>query len=85
MPRAEVSAFAVCASAALHLSQSHACPSCVPHHRRRDPLAQSIKTRIRTEVPYRLRTQTMRVMFKPLAGGTIDEYLALVERDRPEA
>jgi hypothetical protein len=23
-------------------------------------------------------------MAKPLAGGTIDEYLALVERDRPE-
>ncbi len=44
-----------------------------------------IETRIRTEVPYRLRTQAMRVMFKPLAGGTLEEYLALVERDRPGA
>lgn len=44
-----------------------------------------IETRIRTEVPYRQRTQTMRVMYKPLAGGTLEEYLALVERDRPGA
>jgi hypothetical protein len=27
----------------------------------------------------------LRVMAKPLAGGTIAEYLALVERDRPGA
>ncbi len=27
----------------------------------------------------------LRVMAKPLAGGTIDEYLELVERDRPSA
>ncbi len=44
-----------------------------------------IETRIRTEVPYRQRTQTMRVMYKPLAGGTLEDYLALVERDRPGA
>ena len=44
-----------------------------------------IETRIRTDVPYRQRTQTMRVMYKPLAGGTLEEYLALVERDRPGA
>ncbi|HSC63924.1 MAG TPA: GNAT family N-acetyltransferase [Caldimonas sp.] len=31
------------------------------------------------------RTNLLRVMAKPLAGGTIDEYLALVERDRPSA
>jgi GNAT superfamily N-acetyltransferase len=30
------------------------------------------------------KTNVLRVMAKPLAGGTIDEYLALVERDRPE-
>jgi hypothetical protein len=27
---------------------------------------------------------TLRVMFKPLAGGTLEEYLSLVPRDRPE-
>jgi hypothetical protein len=27
---------------------------------------------------------TLRVMFKPLAGGTLGGYLALVERDCPE-
>lgn len=30
-------------------------------------------------------THTLRVMAKPLAGGSFDEYLALVPRDRPEA
>ncbi len=30
------------------------------------------------------KTNLLRVMAKPLAGGTIAEYLALVERDRPE-
>ena len=29
-------------------------------------------------------TNTLRVMFKPLAGGSIAQHLALVERDRPE-
>jgi hypothetical protein len=29
------------------------------------------------------QTQSIRVMFKPLAGGTLADYLALVERDRP--
>jgi hypothetical protein len=28
------------------------------------------------------RTNTVRVMLKPLAGGTLEEYLSLVERDR---
>lgn len=31
------------------------------------------------------RTNTVRVMLKPLAGGTTDDYLALVPRDRPGA
>jgi GNAT superfamily N-acetyltransferase len=31
------------------------------------------------------KTNLLRVMAKPLAGGTIDEYLELVERDRPSA
>jgi GNAT superfamily N-acetyltransferase len=30
------------------------------------------------------KSNVLRVMAKPLAGGTIAEYLALVERDRPE-
>lgn len=30
------------------------------------------------------RTNTMRVMFKPLTGGTFEQYLSLIERDRPE-
>ena len=41
--------------------------------RERGPLAMGKKTHL------------LRVMAKPLAGGTIDEYLALVERDRPGA
>ena len=36
-----------------------------------------IETRIRIEVPYRKRTQTMRVMYKPLAGGTLEEIRPL--------
>ena len=30
------------------------------------------------------KTNLLRVMVKPLAGGTLADYLALVERDRPE-
>jgi GNAT superfamily N-acetyltransferase len=41
--------------------------------RERGPLAMGRKTNL------------LRVMAKPLAGGTIDEYLELVERDRPSA
>ena len=44
-----------------------------------------LETRTRTEVPYRKRTQTMRVMYKPLAGGTLEQYRLLVPRDRPGA
>lgn len=31
------------------------------------------------------RMNTVRVMMKPLDGGTLGEYLSLVERDRPES
>ena len=31
------------------------------------------------------RTNTVRVMAKPLAGGSLSDYLALVARDRPES
>jgi GNAT superfamily N-acetyltransferase len=44
-----------------------------------------LETRVRPDTPYRKRTQTMRVLYKPLAGGTLEEYRALVTRDRPEA
>ena len=44
-----------------------------------------LETRTRRETPYRKRTHTMRVLYKPLAGGTLEEYRALVPRDRPEA
>lgn len=43
------------------------------------------ETRLRPETPYRKLTQTMRVLYKPLAGGTLEEYRALVPRDHPEA
>ncbi len=44
-----------------------------------------LETRIRENTPYRSRTQTMRVLYKPLTGGTLEEYRALIARDRPEA
>ena len=44
-----------------------------------------LETRTRGNMPYRKRTQTMRVLYKPLAGGTLEEYRTLVPRDRPEA
>ncbi len=43
-----------------------------------------VETRTRHGVAIGRQTNTLRVMFKPLAGGTLVEYLALVERDRPE-
>jgi len=42
-----------------------------------------IETRLRHGVAFGRQTNTLRVMFKPLYGGTIDEYLSLVPRDRP--
>lgn len=43
-----------------------------------------IQTRARSGVSMGQRTNTLRVMVKPLAGGSMAQYLALVERDRPE-
>lgn len=40
-------------------------------------------TRTRDGVVMGKRVNTIRVMFKPLAGGTLEQYLSLVERDRP--
>jgi GNAT superfamily N-acetyltransferase len=42
------------------------------------------EVRIRAGVKMGTRVNTLRVMCKPLAGGTLAEYLALVSRDRPE-
>jgi len=42
-----------------------------------------VQVRERGPVAMGKKTNLLRVMAKPLAGGTIDEYLALVERDRP--
>ena len=43
-----------------------------------------IETRTREGVEMGKRLNTIRVMFKPLCGGTVAQYLATVERDRPE-
>ena len=43
-----------------------------------------VQTRLRYGVEFGAQTNTLRVMFKPLAGGTLAEYLALVPRDRPD-
>lgn len=43
-----------------------------------------VETRKRHGLVMGQRTNTVRVMLKPLAGGTVDEYLALVPRDRPD-
>jgi hypothetical protein len=42
------------------------------------------QARLRTGVEMGKLTNTLRVMFKPLAGGSMVQYLALVNRDRPE-
>ena len=44
-----------------------------------------VETRRRTGVQMGKKTNDLRVMVKPLAGGSVAEYLALVPRDRPEA
>ena len=41
--------------------------------------------RTREGVEMGKRRNSMRIMFKPLAGGTRDQYFSLVDRDRPEA
>lgn len=43
-----------------------------------------VETRIREGYRIGEQLNTLRVMAKPLAGGTLDEYLSLVARDRPE-
>jgi GNAT superfamily N-acetyltransferase len=42
------------------------------------------EVRKRADVQMGRLVNTLRVMAKPLAGGTLPEYLALVERDRPD-
>jgi GNAT superfamily N-acetyltransferase len=41
--------------------------------------------RIREGVEMGRRKTSMRLMYKPLAGGTREQYLSLIDRDRPEA
>lgn len=41
------------------------------------------EARLRRGIAMGKRTNTLRVMFKPLAGGSLEEYLKVVERDRP--
>jgi ribosomal protein S18 acetylase RimI-like enzyme len=43
------------------------------------------ETRLRYGIQLGRLTHTLRVMFKPLAGGSLEQYLALVARDRPNA
>jgi GNAT superfamily N-acetyltransferase len=42
------------------------------------------EVRMRLGVPYGKSVNDIRVMVKPLAGGSMKEYLAAVARDRPE-
>jgi GNAT superfamily N-acetyltransferase len=44
-----------------------------------------VQVRTREGVQVGRQTRTVRVMAKPLAGGSIEEFLALVPRDRPDA
>ncbi|HEY9068311.1 MAG TPA: GNAT family N-acetyltransferase, partial [Burkholderiaceae bacterium] len=44
-----------------------------------------VQTRTRDGIEMGRRVNTVRVMVKPLAGGTLAAYRALVPRDRPEA
>ncbi len=42
------------------------------------------QVRLRKDVKMGRLKNTVRVMIKPLRGGTLEQYLALVERDRPD-
>ncbi len=42
-------------------------------------------TRLRSGIDTGGRINDLQVMVKPLAGGTLDDYLTLVPRDRPES
>lgn len=44
-----------------------------------------VETRKREGVQMGKRINTIRVMVKPLTGGTVEQYLSLVSRDRPDA
>lgn len=44
-----------------------------------------LDVRKRHDVEMGKRVNTLRVMAKPLAGGSVSEYLAMVARDRPDA
>jgi GNAT superfamily N-acetyltransferase len=43
-----------------------------------------VQTRLREGMPFGRRINTLRVMFKPLDGGTLEDYLSLVPRDLPD-
>ena len=43
-----------------------------------------VEVRKRTNIPLGARVNTISVQVKPLRGGSIDGYLKLVERDRPD-
>lgn len=43
-----------------------------------------VETRTRDGVAMGKLTNTIRVMVKPLAGGSLEQYLSRIERDRPE-
>lgn len=43
-----------------------------------------VQTRLREGAQMGKRTNTLRVMCKPLYGGSVEQYLTLVQRDRPE-
>jgi len=43
------------------------------------------QVRVRAGLVMGQRTNTVRVMVKPLGDGSLDDYLALVARDRPES
>lgn len=44
-----------------------------------------IELRRRHDIPMGRRSNTVRVLMKPLGGGNVADYLALVGRDRPDA
>ena len=44
-----------------------------------------VHVRMRSDVKRGRLTNTIQVMIKPFSGGTLEQYLSLVERDRPEA
>jgi GNAT superfamily N-acetyltransferase len=44
-----------------------------------------VQTRTREGISMGKRTNAVRVMGKPLAGGSLEQYLSIVPRDRPDA